>query len=279
MASTDINLFKGDLLPSVTDTIRVGSAAYNLTGSTVRFRMRPSQDSTLKVDSAATIVAAASGTVSYDWAAGDVNTPGEYRSWWEVTTGGKTFSTPERIVIIDEHSDGSGVRFGPIAYQAKQFLPVTWSALSKDSRYGDNMLLNRVNYVKYRLFSTISDATAEANFYNPLIQDFAAKVAALQIIPAGIDYWMDQHLSVQTSGTSEAVSYPDRIAALDDLRLWLTKEVAEIQPELADVITVRKRSGYPAVTPDGPLLTSNPSDFGAPWDEGLPKNLPWGPGW
>lgn len=55
---------KGDLSPSLADTIRIDGVAFSLTGSTVKLRMRAENSSTLKIDTAATVVTAASTLAS-----------------------------------------------------------------------------------------------------------------------------------------------------------------------------------------------------------------------
>ncbi len=53
-----IRIFKDTRSPSLADTIRVGGVAFDLTGSTVKLRMRAEGSATLKVDADATIVSA-----------------------------------------------------------------------------------------------------------------------------------------------------------------------------------------------------------------------------
>jgi hypothetical protein len=58
-----ITHFKGNRSPSLTDTIKVNGVAFDLTGSTVVFKMRATNLVTLKVNAAATVVSAPAGTV------------------------------------------------------------------------------------------------------------------------------------------------------------------------------------------------------------------------
>lgn len=81
-----VRLYAGQRSPSVTDTIKVNGSAFDLTGSTVKFRMRAENASALAIDEAAVVVSEAAGTVRYDpsttfaaLAAGD------YVGWWSVT--------------------------------------------------------------------------------------------------------------------------------------------------------------------------------------------------
>lgn len=105
--------YVGNRSPSITDTITSGGVAVDLTGSTVKFRMRAVGSTTLKVDSAATIVTPAAGTVRYDPAAVDVDTAGDYLGWWQVTLpGGNVQDTPEFLVEVRSHAPVSNQYVG-----------------------------------------------------------------------------------------------------------------------------------------------------------------------
>lgn len=132
-----LTMFKDNRLPLLTDTITSSAVAVNLTGSTVTFSMRSADSAALKVSAAsATVVTAAEGTVSYAWAAVDVDTVGEYSCFWSVTTSGKTQDTPEFAVSIVEHAPDSVAVPNPVGdggsteiYQGDSYLDAYGRAL------------------------------------------------------------------------------------------------------------------------------------------------------
>lgn len=106
--SDQLLFWTGNRNPSITETIlNDDGTAHDLTGQTVKFRMRAVGSATLKVDTAATVVSAAAGTVRYDWAALDVDTAGQYLVWWEVTTtaGGNKQDMAEALIEFRSHAN------------------------------------------------------------------------------------------------------------------------------------------------------------------------------
>jgi hypothetical protein len=102
--------YVGNRNPSITETLTVGGVAYDLTSSTVKFKAREVGSAALLIDAAATIVTPSSGTVRYDFSAGDASTGllSAARSalvWWEVTTSGKTQDMGEALIQILAHSE------------------------------------------------------------------------------------------------------------------------------------------------------------------------------
>ncbi len=99
-----VTIFKGNLAPSLVDTISVNGEPFDLTTSTVKFQMREKASSVLKVDANATVTSAMDGEVLYNWQAADVDTAGEFVGWWHVTIGGtKIQDTDEFAITIRQH--------------------------------------------------------------------------------------------------------------------------------------------------------------------------------
>ncbi len=101
--------YVGDRSPSITENITIDGVAFDLSSSTVRFKMRRANSSTLTVDQPAVIVSAPAGTVRYDWGATDTLVAGDYLAWWEVTTAGKVQEVAEFFLEIRAHAPDSRV--------------------------------------------------------------------------------------------------------------------------------------------------------------------------
>lgn len=107
--------YTGDRNPSISETITVNGVAFDLTNSTVKFKMRAVGSSTLKVDAVAVVVSPATGgNVRYDWLAADVDTAGSYLAWWEVTTSGKVQAMQEALVEFRAHAPASPIWYGDL---------------------------------------------------------------------------------------------------------------------------------------------------------------------
>jgi Rib/alpha/Esp surface antigen-like repeat protein len=74
----------------------------------ITFHMRESGQA-IKIEGEATVVDASAGTVKYDWAAGDTDTPGNYQCEVEITyTNGTVHTIPNEgygTVVITEELD------------------------------------------------------------------------------------------------------------------------------------------------------------------------------
>lgn len=102
---------QGDRLPALRmQLVDASGAPIDLTGAAVMFRMRPSGGGALKVNAAATIVDAATGTVQYSWAAGDTDTVGGYTAEWACAFAGPaTLTVPTNGYVTVQVVDALGV--------------------------------------------------------------------------------------------------------------------------------------------------------------------------
>jgi hypothetical protein len=88
--------------PSISDQITVNDVPVDLSAKTVVFKMRPVGSTTTKVSQPVTFKDA-SGNWRYDWAAGDLDTAGQYLVWVEVTTGAKPQTLWESLIEVRAH--------------------------------------------------------------------------------------------------------------------------------------------------------------------------------
>lgn len=102
----DLTYWKGNRSPSITGTITVDGVAFDLTGSSVNFRLRAESSSALALDESAVVVTPAAGTVRYDPSASFAAlAAGEYLAWWTVTLpSAKTQDSPEFTIAMLDHA-------------------------------------------------------------------------------------------------------------------------------------------------------------------------------
>lgn len=150
---------------------------------------------------------------------------------------------------------------GPIADAAKAQLPITWSALLNDPRFGEGLLQGRVDLTKYKTFGVVAPPEQESILYDPLVIEYVGKSAAMTVIPAGIDYWSEQPTSTTSTGTNEQETYPNRVDALWKLYEKLLTETRMMLPDIEGIIDlkVRRKTGAPMISDsDSPFITSDP---------------------
>lgn len=103
----DVEFVAGDSGPSLSGTLtdpRTG-LPINLTGAAVTFQMRLADDRRFTVSATAAIVSPTAGTVRYDWAAGDLRTPGDYQCQWRITFSGGSIQTTDPANTITVRAD------------------------------------------------------------------------------------------------------------------------------------------------------------------------------
>jgi hypothetical protein len=124
---------------------------------------------------------------------------------------------------------------GPIADRAQGILPITWDALLGDPRVPDSALQGAIDLAKTNTFGSIISTAAE-NAAPFIAIDYAAKLAVIEICRTGIDYWMNQAMSVSAQGTNENLSYIDRAGELEKLRSDLIPETRDLQMEVSKLV-------------------------------------------
>jgi len=221
------------------DQIKIGTKPFEIpAGAAVSFKMRYATSSAVKVDSGADIVDAVKGKVSYEWGATDLDTAGEYFGWWEIVAGLEVVESEEFSIIVAKHSPGLRTTTGAIYRAARSFLPSTWVALENSPTYGDSLLQDKVDYVKMHVLGSAVPVEQEENLDIRVIE-FLAKNVAVKVIPAGIDYWLDQKVSVRietAAAAQEIYDYEDRAKSLMDLYEKLLKEISEEERDIMDIL-------------------------------------------
>ena len=113
--SEQLTFWVGNRNPSISENlIYADGTAVDLTGKTVKFKLREVGSDDLLVDQAATIVTppGTDGIVRYDWSAADITAPAGALSsprtalvWWEVTTtsGGRVQDYNEALIVVRAH--------------------------------------------------------------------------------------------------------------------------------------------------------------------------------
>lgn len=236
----------------------------DLTGyDSVKLNMRYADSEVKKITlGLATVDDATSGHVSYAWKPADIDTPGRYYAWWILKDGSIQTSTDEFEVSIKEHSPGIEIRTGSVYSFCRSIIPETWAALEKDKDYGDSLLQARIEVTKLTLLGSAVNVDDEINL-DIRIQQFLAKLTVLGLMSTAMEYWMNQRESVSSTGTAEAISFPERIQHLTNIRDQLMREVAEERDEIEELIDLS-----PSVS-----INSVPQ-FSPGTDEGFKTPLP-----
>jgi hypothetical protein len=260
----------GFTLPALSQQLtREGNRPWGLEGTeVVRFYMREAQSDVLVVNDAPAVISdVTSDTVRYDWQVADVAVEGDFRGWFRITpVAGDPEETEEFDILGVAHSPGLGVRTGPVARAARREIPIAWDYLSSLPGYGDVELSEKIETVKLTVLGyTMSIADEESA--DKRVVDYLGKMAAIDVIPAAIDYWTDRMVSQSARGSDEVITYPNRIAALESKLKYLLAVTERMRPRIEDIIgRVTKRSEPgPAVDTEGPLVTPGLENFPAPF--------------
>jgi hypothetical protein len=157
---------------------------------------------------------------------------------------------------------------GMIGARTQGLIPITWDALMKDSRYGEDFLQVAIDTAKEDVTGEVVDPSIEDTEYGFLVRDFIAKKAVLLIIPAGIDFWMNQTIAETAEGTHEVTSFTDRAEQLRELYKLLLDEIKGMEDEIAEIIGFQRTStvGLPSInTLEDEFLTPSHQEFPRPF--------------
>lgn len=189
-----------------------------------------------------------------------------------------------RVVSVAEAGD-SGM--GAIADYAKAHMGgETWNRLTTHPLYGEAFVSQSIGVVKDRIFTSPPTTEDEGEFPR-IVLDYLGICAALQLIPAARDLWMQEEIS-RTIGhdPSETVTYINRAAMMDSLREDLMRLYGEAQRSALPFIqqpVLRSAGDGPAIDePCDTKVTRDPRDFdlaalsGGPlpadaWGYGVPR--------
>lgn len=235
------DIYKGATGQVLTDQIKQSNnKPYNIPASaSVSFSMRPANSSAAKiVNSSAAVINPTDGAVSYSWTDSDVDTSGEFFGWWTIEVSGVYVDTDEFPILIRKHSPGVKGDIGRIYRLSMSYLPSTWIALQNLNTYGDAVLQDKIEYVKYAILEE-ECTVAQEDDLDIRVANYIAKNVVVQIIPAGIDYWLDQRVGVTIetgAAAQENVRYEDRAQSLMDLYDRLLKEIAREKADIEDIL-------------------------------------------
>jgi ribosomal protein S16 len=197
--------------------------------------------------------------------------------WWGIDLASTGYQeTPEFPLVISDHGPGIGTPTGAVVDAIGQYMPVTFNALRYDSDFGDRYMQKFADRAKRETMGQIVTADEEVA-YDPQLIDYLGKLAAKHLCTPAKDYWMRQWKTRTTQSPVEISSYPDQIAALDQLHARLCHELPDdlrqLRYYLGDALPVAKAMAVPMSslehvrqrTPN-PALTPEPRLGGPHWD-------------
>jgi len=171
---------------------------------------------------------------------------------------------------------------GALADRVRGNIPDSYEALISASYYGETLIQQHIDDVKFYLFATVPATSDEATVYDRYVLRYVGKVCTLEIIPSAIDYWMNQVTSETATGTDEQISFPDRISALEKTYAKLAAEIKAEKTEFDEWVgtTVRLSGTYPVTdTSSDDMVTSDPAEFPKEFITLNDINSPWSRPW
>lgn len=143
----------------------------------------------------------------------------------------------------------------------------TWKGLTVPTgNYGEGFVVQAIELVKEQIFQD-PPAMANEHLLPKRVLHYVAICAALQLIPAAIDFWGSQITSKSVGNDpTEVVTYVNRANLMKDLRDELMRQRVAAQAAalpLIDLPILRDASDGPAIDEDDDMhrATADPRDF------------------
>lgn len=261
-----------------------GSAFAWTGGETVTFSMRPLLSRTPFISSAAAVtldppVGDDGFNIRYDWQDGDRSIEGPYMAWWGIELEGSSFQeTDEFPLLVSDHGPGIGTPTGAVVDAMGQFMPVTFMAMRDDPSFGDRYLQRFADRAKRETMNAVIPVDEEIG-YDPQLVDYLGKLGAKHLCIPAKDYWMRQWRTRTTQSPVEISSYPDQVAAINQLYVQLCGELPDdlrqLRFYLGSTIPVAKSRPAPASTLDHRRHTTLDPNFTPAPRVGGPHWQPW----
>jgi hypothetical protein len=239
----------GIITAPFTDVITKGGKTWNTSeAEEIRFYLRPllSRNPVIKGEKAKVIwpVDEQGNNVKYEWTLENVAAEGEYMAWWDILENKVHYETPEFPITISDHGPGIGVQTGGIFDGVADYMPITFSALKTDPKFGERRIQKKATLIQLRVMGSSVSPDEEITAYSLPILDYLSKRTALELCAPGIDYWARQRRTVTAQGPTEISSFPDMIKALESLRDRLIYELEQDWREIQFLVpgTVQRRA-------------------------------------
>jgi hypothetical protein len=221
----------------------------------IKFYMRPllSRNPVIEGGKAAAIwpVNEEGNNVKYEWSLENVSVEGEYMAWWDLLENKKNYETPEFPITISDHGPGIGIKTGGIFDGVADHMPVTFTALKNDLKFGERRIQKVATLIQIRVLGSFVEPDKEITTYSLPVLDYLSKRVALELCRPGIDYWARQRKTVTAQGPTEISAFPDMINALEKLRDRLVYELEQDWREIQFLVpgtTQRKAVPMPAAS-------------------------------
>lgn len=121
---------------------------------------------------------------------------------------------------------------GVVTDVVKRKVPASYAALvgatNNSYGYGVTDLYQISQLQQFKLFGTYTTVDNESTVYTPIEVELLGVLTTMSFIPAAVDFWGDQIISQNLTGTRESNAYLDRRQELWSIYDKLVAEAAEL---------------------------------------------------